>query len=364
MNTKFKKISGNFKSLSRFRLLTPFIRLVERSYLLLKLPLVSQANLRNLNMTWGRNSLHFIPIKDVFEISIPQPKGTYCYNPTIIASGERILGFARTTNLSYKPQVDRLGRSVVREKVPYLLNGILSFELDSENHLTNIDELRPLERIPNLEDPKAFFVDGRLKLFCNLVSKEQSESDRSIHCSNVALDLQNQELIIYESPFRKNIEKNWIPFISSGDRLSFFYSTSPQILLICDSDFSSPRARFLDDILTVNFHGGSQVVEIAPNLFMRVARRRVVLPRRRIAILSYLVFHNSQGEIIQISKPFLFKKLGFEICNGLTINGSTLLFSWGEDDVRMFIGKIPVTDLLTWARAKENTLYRPINVAW
>lgn len=364
MNTKFKKFRGHFKSLSRFRLLIPIVRLVESSYLVLKLLWVSQANLRTLNMTWGRNSLHFIPIKDVFEICVPQIKGIYCYNPTIISSGERVLGFARTTNISYKPQVDRLGRSVVREKVPYLLNGIVSFELDLENHLTNINELRPLERIPNLEDPKAFFVNGSLKLFCNLVSKEQSENDRSIHCSNVVLDIQSQELKIYESPFRKNIEKNWIPFISNGDKLSFFYSTSPQILLTCSSDSSVPEARFFDDVLPVNFHGGSQVVEIAPNVFMRVARRRVVLPRRRIAILSYLVFHNFQGEIIQVSKPFLFKKLGFEICNGLTINGSTLCFSWGEDDIRMFIGKIPVADLLIWARAKENTLYRPINVAW
>ena len=364
MGSSFKRFRVYLKSLSRFQILSPIVRVVESSYLILKLQWVSQTNLRALNLTWGRNSLNFIPIKVIHEICIPQPKGTYCYNPTIIATAGRVLGFARTTNVSYMPQVDRLGRSMVRENVSHLLNGIVSFELDSENHLFNIEVLRPLERVPNLEDPKATFVDGSLKLFCNLVSKEQSENDRSIHCSNAALDLQNEEIVIYESPFRKNIEKNWIPFVSNQANLSFFYSTSPQILLTFGPNSLVPTIRFFDDILTVNFHGGSQVVELAPNLFMRVARRRVVLPRRRIATLSYLVFHNQQGEIIQICKPFLFKKLGFEICNGLTIRGPNLLFSWGEDDIRMFIGEIPITELLTWARAKENSLYSPINVAW
>jgi hypothetical protein len=74
------------------------------------------------------------------------------------------------------------------------------------------------------------------------------------------------------------------------------------------------------------------------------------LPRRKIATLSYLVFHNSDGQIIRMSKPFLFKKFGFEICNGLTLEGENLLFSWGEDDIRMYVGRIPIQDLLAWAQ--------------
>lgn len=350
MPISFERIRRTLKSFKRFHLLFPIIRVMESIYLILKLQWISHANLRMLNRTWGHNKLNLIPIQEIHDISIPQTQGIYCYNPTILAKDGKVLGFARTTNVSYLPTLDYSGRSILRQHVPYLLNGIVSFELDKAFRLIKVSDLRTLERVPNLEDPKAVLIEGDLNLFCNFVSKEQNGDDRAIHCSNASLMVETGELTIYKSPFKKNIEKNWIPFLSGGTKVSFFYSVAPQILLVLDPGVAEPRVRILDKVSNENFHGGSQLVEIVPNLFVRVARRRIVLPRRKIATLSYLVFHNSDGQIIRMSKPFLFKKFGFEICNGLTLEGENLLFSWGEDDIRMYVGRIPIQDLLAWAQ--------------
>ena len=346
----FKRIRRSVIAFKRFHLLFPIIRFLEFIYLSLKLNWTSYANLRMLNRNWGHGNLNLIPMQEIKDISIPQTNGIYCYNPTILAKDGKILGFARSTNISYLPTLDFLGRSILRQQIPYLLNGIVGFELDRDFRLTKVSDFVKLERVPNLEDPKAVVINGDLQLFCNLVSKEQNEDDRAIHCSNAALSVQSGELIVYKSPFGKNIEKNWIPFLTGKSKITFIYSVAPQILLDLDSPASGLKVRILDEVSRENYHGGSQAVEIAPNLFVRVARKRITLPGRKIATLSYLIFHDSNGQIIRLSKPFIFKKFGFEICNGLTIERENLIFSWGEDDIHMFVGRIPIQDLLIWAQ--------------
>lgn len=294
--------------------------------------------------------MNTIPLREIHDISLPQNQGNFFYNPTILEVNGKIVGFARSTNISYLPQVDYAGRSIPRVKVSHLLNGIIGFELDKKFNITKIDEVKPLERIPNLEDPKAFSQNEKILLFCNLVSKEQSTDDRKMHSKVASLNIEDGKICIYDSPLNKDIEKNWIPFSFRNDSINFFYSVEPQLIFSMNFKNSEPRIQLLNTVSSQNLHGGSQVVQIESNLFMRVARRRVIIPWRRIATLSYLIFHNANGEIIRISDPFVFRKYGFEICNGLTVAGSDVLFSWGEDDFRMFIGVISSSELIRWSR--------------
>jgi hypothetical protein len=46
--------------------------------------------------------------------------------------------------------------------------------------------------------------------------------------------------------------------------------------------------------------------------------------------------------------PFVFRKLSIEICNGLEFDGKDFIFSWGEDDREMFVGKVEMRKLLNW----------------
>ncbi len=349
MHDPLRRFRLSVKSLRKFRLLAPVVGFLELSYLAIKLQIESYRNSIFLKWVWGKEKIRIIPLDDVVQIKIPVIQGNYCYNPTILFYEEKFFGFARISNVSYKPEVDLFGRSILREKVTYLLNGVVSFILDCNLQLSDYSVVRPLTGVPNLEDPKAVLINDSPYLFCNLVSKEQNGVDRSIHCSVVALNLMNNQVIPYQSPFHKNIEKNWVPFITQDSIVSFHYSVEPQIRLDYSHSVSEPRVTYYGNVSRHNLHGGSQVVEVSTNLFMRVARRRVVLPGRKIATLSYIVFHNSEGEIVRISKPFLFREFGFEICNGLTSDKENLVFSWGENDKDMFVGRISVQKLLAWA---------------
>jgi len=348
MQKLFESFRRTLKSWRRFGFLSPVIRILELTYLVLKFQLQGSRNLRLLNRSWGKRKLNLIVLREVSELHIPQPEGIYCYNPTIVSYHGKLLGFARTSNISYKPKLDFFGRSMLRTEVSFLLNGIVSFELGSKFEVIDASVFRPLERVPNFEDPKAVILDDSIHLFCNMVSKEQDKSDRAIHCLNASLNVANGTLVNYPSPFQKNIEKNWIPFVSTDSILSFCYSTHPQIILNFARNSTEVSIKKLSEVSKYNLHGGSQIVELMPDLFLRVARRRISLSNRRIAILSYLIFQNAEGEIVRVGKPFVFRKFGFEICNGLTRVGQDLILSWGEDDIRMFAGKISIQELLKW----------------
>ena len=52
--------------------------------------------------------------------------------------------------------------------------------------------------------------------------------------------------------------------------------------------------------------------------------------------------------IAYLDKPFVFNKLGVEICNGLMIKDDLVYFSWGEDDLEMYVGRCSKAELMDW----------------
>ena len=74
------------------------------------------------------------------------------------------------------------------------------------------------------------------------------------------------------------------------------------------------------------------------------------------------MIHNSSLHVKFISKPFIFKKFGFEICNGLIIVEDKLVFAWGEDDLKMFTGEIPIVEFLEWIYSEKNSKKSSVNI--
>jgi hypothetical protein len=58
---------------------------------------------------------------------------------------------------------------------------------------------------------------------------------------------------------------------------------------------------------------------------------------------------------ISRSRPFVFRKLGFEICNGMRLekNGDVYL-SWAENDREMFIANCSSENILDFIAANQN----------
>ena len=58
--------------------------------------------------------------------------------------------------------------------------------------------------------------------------------------------------------------------------------------------------------------------------------------------------HDLNFREIARTRPFVFKKYAYEICNGLVLRDNIFYFSWGENDEKMYYGKINKEDLITW----------------
>jgi hypothetical protein len=257
--------------------------------------------------------------------------------------------FTRITNVSNKPKVNIFGQLQKRGAKSGTLNGIAEFELDDSYQVINYEEIVELTGVPNLEDPKAFVLEGQVVLFCNLVIREPNGPDRTFISKNAILTLDSQSVTALESPYFKNIEKNWIPIDVVDGNLRLFYSCNPLTLLKVNLKNGATTVDVIDKDMQLDFHGGSQLIRITQDLLVRVVRRKMQMKKLGMIAVSYLMFHNNDLTVNKISKPFLFRKFGFEICNGLTIIDDCLVFTWGEDDIRNFIGKIEINKLMNWA---------------
>jgi hypothetical protein len=58
--------------------------------------------------------------------------------------------------------------------------------------------------------------------------------------------------------------------------------------------------------------------------------------------------HNLKLEEIHRSKPFVFREVGIEICNGLEFKDGVFYFAWSENEKKIFVGKCNKDELLTW----------------
>jgi hypothetical protein len=104
-----------------------------------------------------------------------------------------------------------------------------------------------------------------------------------------------------------------------------------------------------------NLSGGSQFVRIPSGQFLRVARARFPVEGKGLVHFSYLLLHDENLHPIKISRPFIFRKIGFEICNGLLLtNDGSVFFSWGEDDRKLYVMSAKLSDVLSWLESNES----------
>ncbi len=345
----FKKLRIGIKLLARYRALFPIIRTLQNFYLIFRFFFDCRSTRLYLIREWGSKYPNYIPLESCDEIKFALEPNIFAYNPTVCIDRGQLRFFTRITNVANIPKVNLFGQLQKRGAKSGTLNGIIEFKLDDSYEVKAYNEIVKLERVPNLEDPKAFVLNNHMVLFCNLVIKEPDGHDRTFICKNAIFDLDSKIIQAIESPYSKNIEKNWIPIDEKGGNLRLFYSCNPLNILHLNLNDGSTQIEVIDDSLELDFHGGSQLIRVNEDLLVRVVRRKMQVKDLGMIAISYLMFHNNDMSINKISKPFLFRKFGFEICNGLAREDDSLVFTWGEDDYRNYIGKIRIQKLLDWA---------------
>lgn len=341
------KILKNYlKQFANGYIFSPIVRLIIDTWLFFRFKLDSHNASKYLSKMGFEDNFSKVPFSNTITISLPTDK-YFIYNPTLISSNDELLFFARMTNLSLKSNTNFWEKERSTKRNLSLKNGVCSFSMNRLFEIENFKVLIQPVTTPNFEDPKVFVVNGRMLLFGNLVKKSPPK-DKDLECNVAFLDVTSKEISTLGSPLNRKIEKNWIPIFSNGNKVSMIYESKPLRTLEVDISNSESILQTKYSNAVFNYHGGSQAVRISNNRYLRIVRHKLRRPRLGLVAFSYAMVHDQDLEILFESKPFIFKKLGIEICNGLTLKNDTLVFSWGEDDERMYLGEIAIDNFLNW----------------
>jgi hypothetical protein len=251
------------------------------------------------------------------------------------------------TNLSLKSNTNFWEKSLSVASNSSLKNGVCSFSINRSKEIEKFQVLIQPVETPNFEDPRVFIVNDNMFLFGNFVKKSPPK-DKSLECTVAYFNLTSKQLFTLKSPLNRGIDKNWIPIFSDGSKISMVYESKP--LRIVEVDITNNDCVLLtkNSKAMFNYHGGSQAVRILNNRYLRIVRHKLRRPRLGLVTYSYALVHDQNLEILYESRPFIFRKLGIEICNGLTLKNDILFFAWGEDDYRMYLGEINLEKFLDW----------------
>lgn len=339
---KFKNYLRNF--LYRYN---DSIGVILKLYLFLRFKIDILRSFLYLTSKWNTLNEAKIPLTFIKQIQIENQKN-FTYNPTVIYWNNELLCFARISNLSLRPMTNFWEKDISIKPDKDLMNGIVTFTLDSNFRVMSQKILIPLRPIPNFEDPKVFVHNYQLLLTCNQVMQIPKDRNSKLICKVAIYNQKDGKFLSLNSPTNRNIEKNWIPIPKDGNRIEFIYESLPDTIISFNLNSTSGKVIKSTHKLNQKFHGGSQFLKLDNNLFIRVARRKIRLPKKGLIVISFILAYDNNFNFIFVSNPFIFKTFGFEVCNGLTILGEDLIFTWGENDQEMFAGKIDRTRFLIW----------------
>jgi hypothetical protein len=338
------------------------VKVIEILYLFLKHCFEIIKTQRHLSSNWHTISEVKIPIQNVIELRPPETK-YYIYNPTLVNFNGELNFFARISNRSFMPKADKKGRTLQRSKVDNTYDGTCFFKISKNFDLIEFEVIINPHSPPCFQDPKAVIFNDEIVLFGNYLIKEPYGSDRSSIIQTAYYELKTRQINVLKNVSKKNIEKNWIPFSLKGRILTLVYKSKPFTIMKYNLEFNT--AVFCaqnNNLVDLDYHGGSQFIELNEQLFARIVRFKHRLPKLGLINLSYVMLHNQNLEVTYVSKPFIFRKFGLEICNGLTVKDGRIFFAWGEDDIRMYTGSMPVNDFLQWVYTLKDIKRSRINI--
>lgn len=296
-------------------------------------------------------------VSEVIPKAIP---GYWQLNPTILNLNEGIYLCWRATNGVFSPVADKLGKMKLEKSTPKIRNQVLIGELDSSFKLLNQRKIHESMGAPSFEDPRGFDSKDSSFVVGTVITEEPNQGIGKWSSSVGVLNIQTGEIRTIGNPNGKQIEKNWVPITCGESSIKLLYSTSPHIEV--EIDFFSSEAKFSSKKMKLNvpnISGGSQFVRLPSGELLRVGRQRFPVEGKGLIHFSYLLLYDENLQLIKISRPFIFQKIGFEICNGLLLaRDGSLYFSWGEDDRKLYVMKVELSEVLSWLNKNEDRIVK------
>jgi hypothetical protein len=198
---------------------------------------------------------------------------------------------------------------------------------------------------------------GQMRLFCrpegwHLVANLAEKGREPV--VGVAVGLDGPEVYLAALPALRGVQgADWIPVAYGGSE---------------NFDFILPRGRIIRQKKVErtgeveelkHFFGGPPVVPLGDGTFLgvphMVEQEAVrVYTARRMAYINGLqdrythrfVRYSGDGEIVEMSDPFVFESWGIEQCAGLVHWGDDFVLTWGRNEVSSMMGKIPQRKVL------------------
>jgi predicted GH43/DUF377 family glycosyl hydrolase len=291
------------------------------------------------------------------------------YNPTLQLQNGNIRVFWRVSAYSLSNHRDEFGRwdGIEAKKSEYferIATGVLDDTTGSNFGQISQENLLPAIKIVNaeevsnalgykdvdlyIEDPRAHEGTDRYLTAC----VRFGEIGNSFYRMTV-IDLARNTGVLVSNPSMRTVEKNWVVIQELDDSLLFLNQSKP--LLIDKVNINTgvwERLSIQENKIlpnSKNLNGGTPFVQFDAEHYIRVARMHVpIFSVSDGCRINVLVLHNLEFQEVARSKPFIFNKLGIEICNGLLIKDGLVYFSWGFDDYEMYLGRCSKVELMRW----------------
>ena len=177
------------------------------------------------------------------------------------------------------------------------------------------------------------------------------------------LQLDEDGAVVHAEPLRGpwsvHAQKNWMPIVDAkSDGMKFIYATSLNgdvgstmifdLIEASDPD-ASPRYSIQPPSGAVFGHGrlrgGSQAVRVESGWIFCV--HDVAFPGSGRMYLHRFVFIDDQFQLVSMTDPFYFEKLGIEFCAGLALVDGKLVASYAVNDGSARLG------IFDWERVRR-----------
>jgi hypothetical protein len=298
------------------------------------------------------------------------------FNPTIRINRNTLQVMWRVSDYTMPMEYNKIGKprightvrsegendfeGIISAELPIPFRSILDSPMNQEmlqlrgisNLNYSIEKLKLLDRNVFVEDPRLHAGYGNLVTAIARFGNLRPNANRPNHARMILINDIDGSGTIVHSDTDKYIEKNWVVIEQLGTELIMLKQSHPQEIVSVDSltgvAKSITSSEFVKNRPRTALNGGSAFVLIDNAYYMRVARIQIPLPNLGITRISVIVMHDLSYREISRSKPFIFQKLGVEVCNGFAYNASSFIFSWGQDDKSMFIASCEKNDLLDW----------------
>jgi hypothetical protein len=149
------------------------------------------------------------------------------------------------------------------------------------------------------------------------------------------------------SPTNRGIEKNWIP-IQGNEHLQLLYSSNPVSLISFEPISGVAHFNATNYSSSIVLNNRTQMIKTPHPLipFIRIGSKKFAHKKFGYTPFHYFEILSDNFEPIKMSRPFVFSSIQMEMCQGLTIKGTTLIMSWTENDKDNMIGSMEIESVL------------------